>query len=235
VPELPDAVLFDFSGTLFHIESAEQALRAALGPRFVHLAADLERLGAINGSGTPDELPDHLARVWAERDLSADAHRAAYSGLSIHAGLTPAQARLLYDRGIDADAWRPYPDTAEVLSRLGRAGVPVAVVSNIGWDLRPVLDQYGVADEFAALVLSYERGVMKPDAAIFRTACAELNVRPRGALMVGDTPGTDGAAVDIGCRFELVPSDPQRPADTLLRAVGLAGGHQPEYTGRPSA
>lgn len=233
MPEFPDAVLFDFSGTLFHIESAERALLAALGPESVSWAGALERLGAINGSSTPDELPDHLASVWAERDLSADAHRAAYSGLSLHAGLTPQQARLLYDRGIGAAAWSPYPDTAEVLHRLRGAAVPVALVSNIGWDPRPVLARYGLQDAFDALLLSYEQGVQKPDPLIFRRACAKLDVPPSRALMIGDNVGADGAAARIGCRFVCVPSSADRPSDTLLRAVGWdaqeqAGDHQPE-------
>jgi HAD superfamily hydrolase (TIGR01509 family) len=221
VPHPPDAVLFDFSGTLFHIESAEQALVAALGPEFAHWAGELERLGAINGSGTSDDLPAHLAEVWADRDLSADAHRAAYSGLSVYAGLSPEQARLVYDRGIAPEAWSAYPDTVDALRRLRAAEVPVAVVSNIGWNPRPVLARYDVADDFDALVLSYEQGVMKPDPAIFLLACTELDVLPQTALMIGDNADTDGAAVEIGCRFVLVSSNAERDDDTLLRAAGL--------------
>jgi hypothetical protein len=56
-----DAVLFDFSGTLFHIESAADAVAATLGPDAARFVSDLERFGAINGSRTPAELPDHLA------------------------------------------------------------------------------------------------------------------------------------------------------------------------------
>jgi putative hydrolase of the HAD superfamily len=219
---VPRGILFDFSGTLFHIESAEEAVRAALGPDLASHAGELTRLGAINGSGPPADLPAHLAQVWAARDLSAAAHRAAYSGSARHAGLTAEQAHELYERGISPDAWTPYPDTGEVLDRLRRAGIPVAIVSNIGWDPRPVFARWGVSDLFAALVLSYERGVIKPDPQVFLIACAELGVRPQDALMIGDNPEADGAAAAVGCRFVLVPSDPaQRRADALLRAVGL--------------
>lgn len=213
------AVLFDFSGTLFHIESAEAAVRGALGAELTGHAPELERLGAINGSGQPADLPEHLAQVWAERDLSAEAHRAAYSGSARHAGLSEQQAGLLYARGVSPVAWTPYPDTVEVLRRLRAARIPTAVVSNIGWDPRPVFARWGVADLFAALVLSYERGVIKPDPRIFRLACRELGVAPSDALMVGDNPDADGAATTIGCRFALVPSDPDRPPDSLLKAV----------------
>lgn len=216
---MPDAVLFDFSGTLFHIESAADELAAALGPEFVRLAPEMERWSAINGSGTPDELPEELADVWARRDLSREAHRAAYSGLAIRAGLTAEQAVRVYARGVSPQAWHPFPDTAQALRRLARDRVPVAVVSNIGWDPRPVIAAHGLTDELPVLVLSDERGVQKPDPAIFEMAVAELGVAAQQTLMVGDNPETDGGAQAIGCAFRLVPSAPDRPADTLLRAV----------------
>jgi HAD superfamily hydrolase (TIGR01509 family) len=194
-------------------------VRAALGAGQMGRTAELERLGAINGSGQPAALPEHLVPVWADRDLSAASHRAAYSGSALHAGLTDHQARLLYERGVSPAAWTPYPDTVEVLRRLRAAGVPTAVVSNIGWDPRPVFVRWGVADLFDALVLSYERGVIKPDPRIFELACRELGVAPADTLMVGDNPDADGAAAAIGCRFVLVPADPARPPDALLQAI----------------
>lgn len=222
MPPLPAAVLFDFSGTLFHIEDAEPALVAALGPGFAHLAPAMRRWGAINGSSTPTVLPEHLSDVWERRDLSAAAHRAAYSGLAQHAGLTAEQARRLYERGTDPAAWQPFPDTAAALRGLRSTGVPVALVSNIGWDPRPVLAAHGVAGDLATLVLSDERGVQKPDPEIFRIACAELGVDPREALMVGDNAVADGGATRVGARFTLVPARPEeRGPDALLRAVGL--------------
>ncbi len=214
-----DAVLFDFSGTLFHVETAAEALEAALGPQFVSWAPALERWGAINGSSTPDELPEHLADVWARRDLDRAAHRAAYSGLAVHAGLTREQADRLYDRGTTPAAWLPFPDTAAVLRELHAARTPVAVVSNIGWDPRPVIAAYGLTDYLPVLVLSDERGVLKPDARIFEFALAELGADPARTVMVGDNPDADGGASALGCTFRLVAASPDRPADSLLRAV----------------
>ena len=219
--QLPSAVLFDFSGTLYLAEDARSAVVVALGKKFADLAPALQRWSAINGSDTPADLPAHLADVWAQRDLSPAAHRAAYSGLARHAGLDEQQAARLYERGIDPAAWRPFPDTAAVLEQLRERCVPVAVVSNIGWDPRPVLRAGGVENHIDVLVLSDERGVLKPDPAIFQAACAELGVAPEHALMVGDNAVNDGGASAIGCRFALVtPAD--HGSDGLLRAVGLA-------------
>ena len=220
--QLPRAVLFDFSGTLFHIESAEDALRAALGPEHVGWAPELVRLGAINGSSTSADLPAHLVDVWERRDLSPDAHRAAYSGLSVHAGLSAEQADAVYERGIAPEAWHPYPDTVATLHRLRAAGVPVALISNIGWDPVPVLRRHGVLDDIDVLVLSDQRGVMKPDPEIFRLACTELGVAPGECVMIGDNPDADGGATALGIDFRLVPADPaDRAPDALLRAAGL--------------
>lgn len=221
-PERPDAVLFDFSGTLFHIESAAQAVLAALGPDLVSHAPRLAELGAINGSSEPAELPAHLADVWERRDLSAAAHRAAYSGLSLHAGLSDEQAAALYDRGVEPEAWHPYPDTVRTLRRLHDLHVPVALISNIGWDPRPVLARYGVDDYFSALVLSDEVGAMKPDPAIFAHACDLLGVEPARCVMVGDNPTADRGCEALGIRFVLVPAAAaERAPGTLLRAAGL--------------
>ena len=217
---LPGAVLFDFSGTLFHIEPAAVSLLRAVGPEAVQLAPAVLRYGGINGAGRPAELPGELADVWARRDLSREAHRAAYSGLSRRAGLDATQAAELYEHGVSASAWHPYPDTVRVLRALRVNRVPVAVVSNIGWDPRPVLARYGVDRDIDVLVLSYERGVEKPDPEIFRIACAELGVRPADAVMIGDNPDNDGGSRAIGTPFVEVPEDPQvRGDDELSRAV----------------
>lgn len=214
-------VIFDFTGTLFWIEDAATAVRQALGPAFVPRAAEIARLGGINGASEAPELPDHLADAWHRRDLSARLHRRAYSGLAEQAGLTAAQAHLLYERGLQVGAWQPYPDTVETLQRLHGASIPVVLLSNIGWNPRPVLEGYAVADLLTALVLSDERGVMKPDPAIFEMACAELGLPGSDVLMVGDSAVNDGAARLVGAEFVLVDPSPGRAPDTLLRAVGL--------------
>ena len=221
--QLPGGVLFDFSGTLFYIETAAEALRYALGPEFVDRAAELVRFGAINGSSPPADMPPELIDVWARRDLSAAAHRAAYSGSAMHAGLDAAQAAAVYERGISPAAWHTFPDTVETLRRLHQGSVPVAVVSNIGWDPRPVLRRHDVERDIDVLVLSDERGVLKPDPEIFRQACADIGVEPSRCVMVGDNPTVDSGATLLGIDFVLVPSDPrQRAPGALLRAVGLS-------------
>lgn len=225
------AVLFDFSGTLFRIESTESWLRAVLAeaalelpePEVAETARALEAAGALPGGAAPVRLPAELAEVWAVRDESAALHRAAYTGLSRRVPLPrPGLHEALYDRHMSPRAWSPYPDAAKVLSALRERGIGVGVVSNIGWDLRPVFREHGLDEYVGAYVLSYEHGIQKPDPRLFATACAALGVEPRDALMVGDSRPADGGAAALGCRVHFVDHLPvsERP-DALLPVLDL--------------
>jgi putative hydrolase of the HAD superfamily len=162
--------------------------------------------------------------VWEERDRDADAHRAAFTGLARQIPLPhPDLYDALYERSMSPDAWQPYPDTAEVLSALRQREVPVAVVSNIGWDLRPVFREHGLAPYVGHYVLSYEHRVHKPDPRLFLAACAALGLAPQNVLMVGDERADAGAA-QIGCAVHLVHHlPPEERPEGLLPVLALAG------------
>ncbi|CAM5484317.1 hydrolase [Streptomyces avidinii] len=215
-------VMFDFSGTLFRIEPTEDWLRAVLAEagtgmgeaELVACAARLEEAGALPGGAGPRRLPPRLAALWRERDLSSEQHRAAYTALTRDVELpAPELVDALYDRHRTPAAWRPYPDTARTLAALRERGVPVAVVSNIGWDLRPVFAAHGVDHLVDAYVLSFEHGVQKPDPRLFRAACDALGLAPAGVLMVGDDRVADAGAAALGCPLLLVDHLPagERP------------------------
>ncbi|WP_105969345.1 HAD family hydrolase [Streptomyces geranii] len=227
------AVLFDFSGTLFRIESTESWLRAVLAeqglvppePEIVASARALEAAGALPGGASPQRLPEEVAAVWDIRDQSAELHRAAYTGLARQVPLPDlALYDALYERHMAPDAWAPYPDAAEVLGALRERGISVGVVSNIGWDLRPVFRAHGLDEFVDAYVLSYEHGVQKPDPRLFKVACDALAVAPQDVLMVGDDRRADGGAADLGCAVHFVDHLPvvERP-DGLRRVLDLAG------------
>jgi HAD superfamily hydrolase (TIGR01509 family) len=114
----------------------------------------------------------------------------------------------IYERMLRPDGWLPYADTAPVLRELRSAGIPVGVVSNIGFDIRPMFEAWDLAGLVDAWTLSYEVGRCKPDPAIFQRACAALGVDPERTLMVGDTPD-DAGAVRAGCMALVLP-----PVDT---------------------
>ncbi|MFD9336174.1 HAD family hydrolase [Streptomyces sp. NPDC060028] len=216
-------VMFDFSGTLMRIESAKEWLGAVVaesalpvsGETFTDCVRQLTEYGAQPGGPAPRRIPAHLERLWRERDLSADQHRAAYTALITEAEPPGAQlARALYDRHRTPAAWLPYADTEMTLRELRRRGIRVAVVSNIGWDLRPVFRAHALDELVDAYVLSFELGVHKPDPAIFRAACDTLGLPPSDVLMVGDEPVADGGAGALGCAVHFVEHLPvdQRPS-----------------------
>ncbi|MGW7266104.1 HAD family hydrolase [Streptomyces sp. NPDC054842] len=224
--------LFDFSGTLFRVEPTESWLRAVLTdagirlpePRVTGLARELESVGALPG-GAPAvrPVPAELAEVWAVRDRSAELHRAAYTGVARQVPLPdPSLYDALYDRHRTPAAWSAYPDAREVLAALRGRGIAVGVVSNIGWDLRPVFREHGLDTYVDAYVLSYEHGVQKPDVRLFAAACDALGVAPRDALMVGDDRRADGGADALGCAVHFVDHLPvaHRPAG-LRPVLGL--------------
>ncbi|CAM5436530.1 MULTISPECIES: HAD family hydrolase [Streptomyces] len=227
------AVLFDFSGTLFRAESAASWLRAVLDetghtlpePELAATARALEAAGALPGGAEPVEPPADLAAVWAARDESAALHRAACTGLSRRVPLPdPGLHDALYERHMSPAAWTPYPDAGKVLRALRGRGIGVGVVSNIGWDLRPVFREHGLDAYVDAYVLSYEHGVQKPDPRLFAVACEALDADPRRVLMVGDNRVADGGATALGCRVHFVDHLPaaQRP-DALLPVLDLVG------------
>jgi HAD superfamily hydrolase (TIGR01509 family) len=221
-------VLFDFHGTLVQVEDPVVWVReaaAACGRELDRITATAlaDRLVAAGRAGgpLPHRVPPHLAEVWADRDLYEHAHRAAYVGL---AQTVPTDVdglpEALYERLLTPEGWLAYRDTLVTLAELHARGVPVAVVSNIGFDIRPLVEALGFAGYVDAYVLSYELGRCKPDPAVFVSACAAIGAEPEHTLMVGDTPA-DAAAVAAGCRAYVVPTAPPGTANGLSAVLRL--------------
>ena len=223
-------VLFDFSGTLFRIEPVRSWLRGALDELsvtvdpvdFERYAQQLTAAGALPGGPHPQRVPPRVAAAWAARDRSAELHRAAFTGLARQVVLPdPRLYDVLYERHMAPVAWSPYPDAAQVLQGLRRNAVAVGVVSNIGWDLRPVFRAHGLDELVDAYVLSYEHGVTKPDPRLFRIACTRLDRDPADVVMVGDDRHADAGAVALGCAVLFVDHLPVADRPDGLRALGL--------------
>ncbi|SEH48868.1 Haloacid dehalogenase superfamily, subfamily IA, variant 2 with 3rd motif like haloacid dehalogenase/haloacid dehalogenase superfamily, subfamily IA, variant 3 with third motif having DD or ED [Mycolicibacterium rutilum] len=221
-----DAVLFDFSGTLFRLEEDESWFHGMhVDDREVdgHVQAELmRRMTAPTGQQVAMGPEAHHA--WVNRDLAPHLHREAYLHVLRESGLADEHAESLYGLMVDPLNWTPYPDTADVLRGLRAHGVKTAVVSNIAFDVRPAFASVGVAECVDEFVLSFEVGAVKPHAAIFTTALTRLGVPAERALMVGDSDEADGGARAVGCAFALVDPTPttERP-DGLRAALALHG------------
>jgi HAD superfamily hydrolase (TIGR01509 family) len=225
-----DAVLFDFHGTLAQVEDPTTWVREAARGCGVELdrmratgLADRLVMAGRAGGPAPGRIPPQLAEAWADRDLYGHAHRTAYTGLAatVDSGID-GLAEALYERVLTSSGWIAYPDAVPTLKALRGAGLPVAVISNIGFDIRAICAELGFGDLVDEYVLSFEVGRCKPDPAIFYRACAALRVDPERALMVGDTPA-DAGAVAAGCRAYIVPAAPPGAASGIAWVLPLAG------------
>jgi putative hydrolase of the HAD superfamily len=169
---------------------------------------------------------DHpeVQETWDDRvDESASVHRETYARLFQVAGLDDEFADALYS--VESNpAHNPFADdVADTLRALKNAGVLIGIVSDIHLDLRPVFAAAGLASLVDSFVLSFEHGVQKPSAQIFRVALEGLGVEPANALMVGDRASHDGAAVELGIPTPLVPpltATSQQQLSIVLRACG---------------
>jgi HAD superfamily hydrolase (TIGR01509 family) len=225
-----EAVLFDFQGTLADAESPVARVLAAATDCGVTLeraraTAIADRLATVGlvGCPVPPRVPPHLAEVWADRDLYPEAHRAAYVGLAqlVDCGVE-GLAEALYERLLRPEGWLPYADTVPTLRALYAAGIPVGVVSNIGFDIRPHGAAWGFDGMVQGWTLSYEVGRCKPDPSIFLRACGALGCDPSRTLMVGDTTA-DAAAVRAGCAALVLPAGEPGAVKGLGSALRLAG------------
>ncbi|MBO0840070.1 MAG: HAD-IA family hydrolase [Sciscionella sp.] len=213
--------MIDFSGTLFRLQYDEH-LTSGLD---AEVAAKIFRL--LTGAVRPSQhLPASYHDDWQRRDLDPEIHRRVNIAALRHAGVTESgAAKALYERMLLPSSWAPYPDTIAALKLLRDKAIPVAVVSNIAWDITEVFARFGAKEYVDEIVLSYVEGAMKPDAAIFRAACDRLGVAPADVVMIGDSPAADGGAEAIGCAVRIVEplAVDQRPHGLLdaLASVGI--------------
>lgn len=195
-------ILFDFGNTLFGHDDLQSTLSACsarldrpLAPaQAAQLAADIEA-----AAHTPDELMHR-------RDLDAAVWAARWEVLyGLGDDLVPGLGSAVMHDMHDPQRWVPYAQTNSTLRELHRAGLAIGVVSNTGWDIRPVFRCWGVDDCIDEFTLSYEAGLVKPDPAMFEQACRRLGADPAITLMVGDDPIADSGAVAAGLQVLLLP------------------------------
>jgi HAD superfamily hydrolase (TIGR01509 family) len=223
------AVLFDFASTLFAPRPTAELLANAAAVLGLELSeeesVELARrylAAGVPGGPYPRVMPDHLASLYAQRDLSPHIHRAAYAGLlSSVAQPYPGLAEALYEEVLTARGWVPYTDARSVIDTLERRGIQVGLVSNIGFDLRPILRPHGFGDLADTCTLSYEVHAVKPDPVIFRAALQKVGDHPARTVMVGDDPSADGGASALGMTTLILPVTPPGTPHGLVRVVLL--------------
>ncbi len=120
-------------------------------------------------------------------------------------------------RRLHADALEIVARNLPILERLARR-YRLGVVSNFTGNLRPCLEELGLARFFAVLSDSTLVGWSKPDPRIFAHTLAALQVSPQRAWMVGDNFEADiRGAAGLGIRTcWLAPSERTAPPGAEL-------------------
>jgi putative hydrolase of the HAD superfamily len=198
-----DAVLLDWGHTLFDTPGSVAFITAFGASRGTPIAAD-EAHALWDDARVRSRSAAEIAKG---RDKSPQLHRQCWTSLwtDLEArcpGLTDA----LYEFETSAAGWSPFVDTAAFLQGLRQRRVPAVIVSDVAFDLRPILRHYGLHDLIHGYVLSGEHGTIKPELRLFQIALDAAGVTPDRALMVGDNHINDGAAIDAGIRTVLLPA-----------------------------
>jgi FMN phosphatase YigB (HAD superfamily) len=214
-------VLFDWRGTLvFHSPYVQWWIECALRSLGLPVEAavvDAARAGWLAAAVLPEML-EAEQRI----DCSAEFHRLATMRMFELAGLEPELAEALYRLECDPACNPLFPDVPGVLARIHALGVRVALVSDIHFDLRPVLAERGIEHLVDVCVLSFEHGIQKPDPRMFMLALEAVDAAPDEALMVGDRASSDGGAAGVGITTLILPPLPApepRGLDVVLRIL----------------
>src|SRR5437764_11502482 len=174
------AVLFDFYDTLAYLDPAViEAGRRELARRAGVAVDDFAPLWRENRAarmlGTAGDLTTQL------RDMLG----------SIVAAPEPAVLAELVE--LEERSWRRavrlYPDSKPTLRELRRRGFKLGILSNCSCQAGAVIRSLGLPKLVDAVVLSFEVGLAKPDPAIYRKACAALEVAPTACAFVADGAG----------------------------------------------
>jgi HAD superfamily hydrolase (TIGR01509 family) len=218
-----EAVLFDFSNTIFKLIDAGTWLRRVAAETGRAIDDDLiEKTAAQLGEAY--RIPE-VAALQIGRDESAEKHRKALLGWFEHVDFLQGIEAEAYAAIAAPDAWVPYPDTEPLLRELRRRGIKTGIVSDFPWDVGVHMEYFGLDDLIDVRVVSYQYGTEKPDPVLFRAACERLGVDPRRALMVGDNPAKDGGAAASGLRAYILPGEARTGERGLAHVLGFLSEH----------
>ncbi|MCU7730023.1 HAD family hydrolase [Actinoplanes sp. KI2] len=219
-----NGVIFDFHGTLVGGGDAGRWIDAALR-RLTEDGTAKPDLSADQIAG----LREHLDQIWqhahtidpgSERDLSQARHWDVFHRtVALCPGVKPDLIAALY--AVMPDQWVLFDDAQPVLRALRSRGIRIVVLSNVGLDIRPLLDRAGVGGLLDGVLLSFEVGLVKPDPAIYARALDLLDVPGSQTLMVGDSPRDDVGGVPLQIRTLILPrtTGPVHGLGMVLRMV----------------
>jgi putative hydrolase of the HAD superfamily len=114
-----------------------------------------------------------------------------------------------------------YPWTVSVLAELEQRGIPVVVLSDAWPSLRRWYRELSLDRYIAAMVISGEEGVTKPDHRAFDKARELLGSDVSEVIFVDDYPGHVRGAVDLGMRGLRLRHGDEEPAADVHEITDL--------------
>ena len=230
--DLPRAILFDLDDTILTYTAKVDSCWRTVCNRFAvevpglapdRLLAEIDRVRDWYWSDPERHRRGRLELERARQELVGTALQA------LGADRPDLARRIVQDfSALRDETLRPVPGALEMLRRLRRLGVRLALVSNgSGAAQRSKIDRFGLAPLFDTIVIEGEFGAGKPDERVYLYACEQLGVTPAEAWMIGDRLDWDVEApqrlgilaiwVDKAGQG-LPPSSPVRPK-RIMRSV----------------
>ena len=119
---------------------------------------------------------------------------------------------------IEGGALLPFPGLMEFIKQLKAGGILIAVLSNTVRPLSEKLRDAGLYDDFDAVVLSDEVGIVKPSPAIYEEVINRLGVLPTECMYVDDMEKNLLPARGMGMTTVLANNS---PVDTMSKIRSL--------------
>jgi putative hydrolase of the HAD superfamily len=185
---------------------------------------ELSRVAGI----TVERLDDAFRSTRAARNTGAYPDLEASTRAVIRAsGLTEDEETVRRWMDLDTEFMRTavslHGDSLPTVRTLRARGASAILVSNCGADTRMLVERLQLETEFDALILSFEVGVRKPDAAIYEVALDRVGVDPTEALFVDDQAAYCDGARALGIDTRLIVRPGAAPAEGFARSTN---GHR---------
>lgn len=164
--KVPEAIIFDFDGTLVDSEGATMRIAKPVLSR--HLGRNV----------TETEMDSLRGRVWKEELATwfPETH------FQVHKEIVGAWQS-------ENPAIFPYGGIAEVVAYLGMNHVPMAIASSrLNCEIRKILDRFPWNRHFTAIVGQDDTVMHKPDPQPLLKAAEKLRIDPSKCAYVGDQP-----------------------------------------------
>lgn len=191
------AVIFDMDETLLDRQASLRGFAAAQHAR--HRAA----LAALS-------TDDYVARFLELDDNGARWKDEVYRRILEENRVSGLKWETLLDEYLDDfhRHCRAFPGLTEMIAALTGAGRRLGLITNGRYPFQwHNFQALGVAEHFAAVLVSEKEGMRKPDSEIFRRALTRLGVGADEAVFVGDNPEADiRGAHGVGMRTIFRPS-----------------------------